>query len=241
MRRAFASVVAVLVVLVGCGDEERETVSTAKLAAAAEATHRAPSERVQVSIVLNAFARELRVTGDGVWGNRSGEGRMTLDMSGIAGIAGGPPGAASNRADVIAARGRVWIRWAPLAQRIGSGRPWVRLELDPLAQMVDGLRALEGDAEVLGKETVRGADTTRYRAAVDAKEYPELPIASDEIPVEVWVAAGSGRIHRVRARAEVALPGGPGFDVDATIELYDFGAPVGHVLPPPESETGVPP
>jgi hypothetical protein len=51
------------------------------------------------------------------------------------------------------------------------------------------------------------------------------------------VAAATGRIHRMRAKAQIALPGGPGFDLDATVELYDFGAPVGHVVPPPEDET----
>jgi hypothetical protein len=96
---------------------------------------------------------------------------------------------------------------------------------------------LKGDAEAMGKETVRGTETTRYRAAVQAKEYPGLPVAGDEIPVEVWVAAGTGRIHRMRARAQVAPRGGPGFDVDATIELHDFGAPVGHVVPPAEGDT----
>ena len=239
MRRAFVSLAAGLLVAAGCGEEERQTVPAAKLVAAAEATRGAPSERVQATVVLNAFATLLRVPGEGVFDNRSGEGRMTLDMSEIAGFAGGPGGPESDRAELIAARGHVWVRWAPLARRVGSRRPWVRLDADPLGQTVGALRGLEGDAEVLGEETVRGEDTTRYQVSVSAREYPGLPIAGDEVPVEVWVAAGTGRVVKLRARAQVALPGGPGFDVDATVELYDFGTPVGHVVLPPEGETEV--
>jgi hypothetical protein len=35
----------------------------------------------------------------------------------------------------------------------------------------------------------------------------------------VWVGDTTGRIHKLRVRAPVALPNGPGFDLDATLEL----------------------
>jgi len=231
MRAAIAAGLAVLV-LAGCGGGERETVPASRLAAAAEATRDAPSERVHVAIAVNAFATDVHVAGDGVFDNRRGDGRMTLDMSDAAGLAGAP---GAERADVIARGDAVWIRWAPFAQRLGADRPWVRFDAEPLALVTHGLRGLKGDAEVVGQETVRGTPTTRYTTKVDPRRYGNLPVGGDEVPVDVWVAGASGRVSRVRVKAPVSIPNGPGFDLDVTVELYDFGAPVGHVVPPPAS------
>jgi hypothetical protein len=274
MRRAIAGIFAALVVLTGCGRGERQTVPVGDLVAAVEQTRGAPSQRMHMDIQINAIARELHMTGTGVFDNRRREGRMTLDMSDLADVAGDKFGPEADTADQLMIGYTAWMRWPPFAAQLGTDKEWVKFDLQKIGeqqgidlqalsgaqgdptQQLDQLRAASGGVEVVGEETVRGVETTHYKASVDLKRYPKLVPAADrnrvrrsvdrlieltggqsEIPTEVWIGHQTKRVHKMRTRTQVELPNGGGFDLDQTIELYDFGAPVGHVVPPPESET----
>jgi len=118
------------------------------------------------------------------------------------------------------------------------------LTLDPGAQL-GVLRSAEGIEEV-GTERVDGAKTTRYRGTVSLREYADAlpperrararraverlveqtPGGDDAAPFEVWIDEQE-RIRRMRQRTEVpGQDGMPGGQVDITVQLRDFGAPL---------------
>jgi hypothetical protein len=98
--------------------------------------------------------------------------------------------------------------------------------------------------EKLGKEDVRGEETTHYRARVNlAKLVRQLPAGerpqgdvsgfwgASEVPVDIWID-GESRLRRLeitRPRTEENA------GLTATLELYDYGVEV-DVQPPPEDE-----
>jgi hypothetical protein len=118
------------------------------------------------------------------------------------------------------------------------------LTLDPGAQL-DVLRSAKGVEEV-GTERVGGAQTTRYRGTVHLREYADAlpperrararraverlleqtPGGDDAAPFEVWIDEQE-RIRRMKQRSKVpGQDGVPGGQVDITVELSDFGAPL---------------
>jgi hypothetical protein len=121
---------------------------------------------------------------------------------------------------------------------------------DPTSQL-DQLRAVSGDVDVLGDDTVRGAATTHYGATIDLKRYPQVAPAGDRervrksvgrlielsgsstMPTEIWVDHRSHRIVRSRFITHFKVPQGGRAEMDMTMELYDFGVRVTGTDPPP--------
>ena len=113
------------------------------------------------------------------------------------------------------------------------------------------LRAISGTIEAVGTDTVRGVETSHYRATIDVKKLVTLVPAAQRqslagfdgligksglanIPVDVWIdseqrvrsscwtPARQRRARRRRSRHR------------SEIELYDYGKPLELELPPPE-------
>jgi hypothetical protein len=106
--------------------------------------------------------------------------------------------------------------------------------------------ASEGNEE-LGKEDIRGEETTHYRARVNleelVKQVPANERPPDElmqqfggpvIPVDVWID-GESRLRKiVISRPKIAEDDFSGPVLTRTVELYDYGVEVD--VQPPEGE-----
>jgi hypothetical protein len=142
------------------------------------------------------------------------------------------------------------------AEELGAGADSLGLGAsasDP-TKMLESLRGVSGEPEVVGQEDVRGVDTTHYHATMslaDALEkVPEDQRAEVEaalqglgedddvdIPVDVWIDS-DGLPHRMTVELGDALETfAPGARATMTMELFDYGDPVDIQVPSPDEVT----
>jgi hypothetical protein len=188
---------------------------------------------------------------------------VTFDFSFLAAIARVSGNALKGRGIFY---GKVdFVTGPAIATRLDSGRRWVEVTDDQLRETgglsggisgassldptkpVDHLRAVTGDAEKLGSETVGGAQTEHYRTKVDYRRYlafvpprdrPAMTKAVDELeatfgtstfPVEAWIDS-AGTIRRAKGFVER-----PGVRLEYTVDLHAVGEPV-KIKPPPAAK-----
>jgi hypothetical protein len=217
---------------------------------------------------------------DGAFDTASGRAHVTMDLGDLLGMAGADTGAMEMVLDGTTA----YIR-SDLFSSFGDGKPWVSVSADELADGdalgggglgagVQGpesfLQFLEGagdDVETVGREQVRGVETTHVRTDVDiarliAEAAPEEAAELEEslgelgatdvigtLPVDAWID-DDGMVRRLRISFDLAgltgLAGEAGAEVPEgmaesamvlDLELYDLGEPVEIVIPDP-SEVG---
>ena len=120
---------------------------------------------------------------------------------------------------------------------------------DPTAS----LQALQGLTEVeeVGKEEVRGVETTHYRGEYDVQEAVAKAQGAAKtilqtalrgttlttVPFDAYLD-GEGRLVKMTQKVELpasAATGGSALTSQTTIELYDFGSPVTVAVPPAAS------
>jgi hypothetical protein len=124
-------------------------------------------------------------------------------------------------------------------------------------QMLDSLRGVVGEPEVVGEEDVRGVPTTHYTASMDLEEaLAQVPeeeraaaeaqleqlgdIGGAEIPIDVWIDADD-LPRRVRMDMDglfASLGIGEG-GASITMEYFDFGEPVDIDVPSPDEATPI--
>ncbi len=151
----------------------------------------------------------------------------------------------------------------PGAAALTRGKPWIEIDMsraigaigvsslptatDP-TQFVDYLRAVSSNTTKVGTETIRGVQTTHYRATIDLDRYPNLvpaaqrpsvmrsvkvletALGSHTMPLDVWIDS-----HNLVRR--IALDFGEcvsntSFRFGMTMDLYDYG---------PQSKPSIPP
>jgi hypothetical protein len=112
---------------------------------------------------------------------------------------------------------------------------------------LDLLESMGARPEVVGTETVRGTETTRYRIAGQPTNVPAEVEAlgrftarseHDSSSVELW-ADRAGRLRRLRTDFDDG-EGGPGGGGFSEFEVFDYGAPVAIVPPPLDQVTTQP-
>lgn len=208
---------------------------------------------------------------------------VNVDLSGLAGLAAAEASPAeadmfaSMFAEPVQLRsigGTAWVRWGLLAGMFGAttddgGTAWIEAGTDEAASMtgqfgVDGpesatdlLQTLaEMDATVteVGRETVRGVETTHYEIGIDleaaAANLPpqerteleaELPNGiSGRLPIDLWIG-DDGLLRRLVV--ELDDLDSMGFGADASeiasvlieFEIFDVGQPV-DIGPPPADQ-----
>jgi hypothetical protein len=140
-----------------------------------------------------------------------------------------------------------------LSSMLGD-KSWVKLDLKSLGMdssassgglsdanpgaTLDALRGA-GEVERVGTETLRGVETTHYRATIDPQkalaEAPEelrdraakgLDAIGGPLPIDVWID-GDGQARKIAMDVETSDGA-----VSTTIEYYDFGADVNIAAPP---------
>lgn len=164
----------------------------------------------------------------------------------------------------------VYLR-APFLDLLGDAGTWVSLSPEDLgvaagglglgaasydpSKILESLRGVTGEPEVVGTEEIRGVETTQYRAMLDLdKAVAGMPIdqrdlieaqldqlGATRVAVDVWVDA-DGLARRLRVDTSGML-GAPGVGEDAsavlTIELFDYGEPVDIQVPSPDEVTSL--
>lgn len=120
---------------------------------------------------------------------------------------------------------------------------------DP-SQMLQYLRGVSGEVETVDEEEVRGITTTHYRAEIDLDkaadnapkdlrdavrmsiETMKQQLGTMTIPLEVWIG-DDGYVHRMSMQMKTGEDAPQPFQMDMTMEFYDFGEPVKVEIPAP--------
>lgn len=208
---------------------------------------------------------------------------VSVDLSGLAGLAAAEasPGEAEMFASMFAEPvqvrsigGIAWVRWSLLAGMFGAmtddgGTAWIEAAADEAASMtgqfgVDGpqsptdllqtLADLDATVVEVGRETIRGVETTHYAISIDietaaaglspeerAQLEAELPGGFEgELPIDLWIG-DDGLLRRLVV--ELDDLGALGLDADAEgvasvlieFEIFDVGQPIA-IQPPPADQ-----
>lgn len=260
MTRVLKPVLAVLVLLAACGSGKSPTerVIGAPAATVAEGTARI-TQRLVLSPPAGTDATEVVITGKGAidFARQRGTMTTTVDGQSVEGVFAGT--AVYQRLPDLAAagRGREWFKLdldsvgADLGVE-GLGNLIQSQSTDPTASL-QHLRGATGPVEKIGKERIRGTDTTWYGSTVDLRKAADAaPDATAstirqfievfgirQVPVEVWVDS-EGRARRVLQKLDYSKASGKGKfppgtlpdAVEVSMEFYDFGIPVTVRIPP---------
>jgi hypothetical protein len=269
MRRV-ALLLAALLVLPGCGGGD--SVAADPVAEAATKTTEAGSSRIEFTMAMEAEGRSFTMRGDGVFDYTSPRGRMTLDLGDLSEVAGGALG--NGRLELVLDGSAYYMKFPEAMQLVG--KRWLKIDLEEVgdltgadlgalqqanqnpAQLMQFLRGASDDIEELGKEEVRGVETTHYRATVDLDEAgeqgAEIGEFSDEmreqlqaeiermrgqtgletLPVDVWLDEDK-LLRRMKMDLNFAVEGDQ-VGMDMTMDFFDFGVDV-DVAPPPADQT----
>ena len=276
MSRLAVLLVAVLAALglPACGSDSDESESAtptplATVVQAADKTSAAGSSRASFDITMTGLTPEaLSMTGEGVFDSSRRQGRMTMDMSELGAASGQDLG----EAEIVYDDFVVYMKFPFLRQVQPSLEPWVKFDIRKLgkqqgfdvsqfsqfnqndpSQALQYLRAASGNVQEIGREEVRGVETTHYGMRVDLRKVvsqaPEdqreqLRATIDQlieqsgvetVPTEVWIDDdGLARRMRLTYNNMRFAPGQVG-DMVMSMDLYDFGVEV-DVEPPPKDQ-----
>jgi hypothetical protein len=244
LRRALALFLLALP-LAACGGSS-DVTSLDPVAQAADRTTNVAGAHFQMSARIAGQGETLAFSGPGEIADHGKEMHMRLTLPASMLGAGGTGDA---KFDVVSSNNTYYLHGGPFEQ-IAPGK-WVKVKStdkafqlgqnDP-SQMLQYLRATSNVDEV-GKDTVRGVDTTHYAARLQLdrvadKVSPEAAralkqatktLGTKEIPLDVWVDA-DGLVRRMKMDWH---PNGG--TLVMALDLFDFGDV--HVDVPADSET----
>jgi hypothetical protein len=159
-----------------------------------------------------------------------------------------------------------------MVSELPAGKEWIKVDVDALAQMkgveldleqlgsfgatdplsiLDALEGVSGPLETVGREEIRGTETTHYRTTLDPAKIAaqaEAAGATEDVlgsfkdalaqanlasvPLDVWVD-DDGLLRRMEIDASMTQEGlGGETSMRLTFDLFDYGAEV-DVQPPP--------
>lgn len=243
MRRALLLLLLILP-LTACGGSD--VTSFDPLAQAADKTTNVAGAHFQMSGRVATHGQTLAFSGPGEIADHGKTLHMRMSMpASILGLSGG----GSSQFEVVSSGGYFYLR-GKVFDQLAHGK-WVRLkDTDPNfelgqndpSQMLQYLRATS-NVEEKGKATVRGVETTHYKARIQVDKVADRLSAeaaralkqmsetlhAKEIPIDVWVDA-NGLVRRVKMNWH---PSGAALIV--SLDLFDFGDV--NVVVPAISET----
>lgn len=262
-----AVVLAAVLVIIGVGGSSTPTVPSSTVADAAVATGKLRGFKIAIDghVRVPQADTEIPMKGSGVIDARGGTAQLTLTMSGLPNVPNG-----EMKLDEVLSDYVMYVRSAAFGDHLPGGKEWLKVDLRKASQQfgidpsqmssdptkaLDQLRAVSGRVERLGREKIRGVQTTHYRAKVDLRRYPALVaadrreqvrkgmerlidmIGKSEFPQEVWIDSQK-HIRRFALDFSFKVPTAPGNpEVETKIveDLYDFGTPV-HVEVPSDDD-----
>ncbi len=246
MRRALALLLLALP-LAACGGTATSDVTPLDpVAQAADKTTDVAGAHFRMSARIAGQGETLAFSGPGEIADHGKQMHMQLSLPDSMLGAGGT---GNTKLDVVSASNTYYLHGGPFEQiapgkwvKVKSTDPTFQLGQNDPSQMLQYLRATSNVDEV-GKDTVRGVDTTHYAArlqldrvadkvspdAARALKQATKTLGTKEIPLDVWVD-GDGLVRRVRMDWH---PKGGSFVM--ALDLFDFGDV--HVDVPADSET----
>jgi hypothetical protein len=271
MRRVVLTLAMVLVAA-GCGSATTGSSSTPtatapvklpNLSEAAATTRGAGSARVDMQMTTTADGHEVKMHGFGAldFGHpQKGDLRMTMSVPTVP-----VPLQMHEIVDGLV----VYMDVPLLSGSLPSAKPWIKLDMGKLgrqagvnlgsimessnndpSQALSYLTGASSNVQNLGTDTIRGVQTTHYRATVDLQRMVDRAPARDRkalrktlatlrqqlgtstFPVDVWIDS-AGRARRISEK--MSMPS-LGANMSMTEDLYDFGVKV-NVTPPPADQT----
>jgi hypothetical protein len=237
-------------------------------------TAAAKTARIELTVGISGGGSDNpgKLTADGAVDFGTGDSQLTMYFD-------GPLGSAlSDGFETRTVDGVVYMRMPSGLAGIPmtEGKPWFAidsskfggpgdsspLDLSGQADPTKALAYLEkvsSDVREVGSDSIRGTDTTHYRATLDLAKSVDVngknvpPGLRDSvkqfaglfgtIPADVWID-GDGRLRRLRIEIDFGKIlrglGAPGSQTDnavmtETLDFYDFGAPV-HIEAPPADQ-----
>ncbi len=275
---ALAALGAATALVAGCGATQSSAPPVDDLAQVADRTTDARTASFSMHAEETLGSRSFTLAATGAFDTTAERARVSVDLSGLAQALGGLGqmlGAglgdpADWKLDAIREGTQVYVSSPLLRPALPSGKSWVTgdvaelarahgLELGQLGSLGGSdpgdvlglLRATSGGLERVGTDTMRGVQTTHYRAALDPKKVARLAATKagpgaldtilaaiehaglDEIPIDVWVD-GDSLLRRLDASVS-RTGGGSSSASKLSVELFDYGVPV-VVTRPPASE-----
>jgi len=253
-------VLAVVLAAAGCGGQPFPQASSpsrpsgptpataqARLLAAVQTTNAAKTARFSLDMSMTGFGTQLGMQGGALAVTGSGVMDLTRRRFSMK-VASNDPAQKSMEVRVVG--NTVYLQsgagWT--TQAVGAASAFTPVPTSYL----DYLKGLGGTVHVVGREKVRGADTTRYVATLDfsrtaaglrspskgavVKGLLDL-IGLTKIPVTVWLD-DLGRMRKMTMTMDFSSLG-KGMNAPAdfapkmaiTLEMYDFGAPVSVEIP----------
>lgn len=256
-----------------------EPISAADLALAASTSGEVESARFSFDIetTMAGFDRPFTLAGSGAIGEAGDRVSLSMDLSSFATLFGaflgglGAPDASTLgdpdawRLDAVQDGEVSYVRFPAFGDQLPEGKSWIRaedgssvggaLELGQLSgtgptTFLELLEGVSGEVETVGTETLRGVETTHYRATLDPERVEqaqsgtgqgdlrdltdEVFPASEltEVPLDVWLDA-DGLIRKFLLDVSAARADGAGTArATMSFELWDVGEPVEIELPP---------
>jgi hypothetical protein len=272
MRRA-ALLLAAALLLPACGGGD--SLAADPVAEAAAKTTEAGSSRIESTVAMEAAGRSFTMRSEGVFDYSPLRGRMTVDLGGLGELAGGELG--SGRMEFVIDGLVHYIKLPEGSKDLRAlANKWLKIDLEKAgeksgldlgalqqanqnpSQLMQFLRGASDDVEELGREDVRGVETTHYRATVDLDEAAErgadigelseemreqlkaeiermkAQLGVETFPVDAWVDEDS-LVRRMKMDLGFTADG-EAVDMVMTIDFFDFGVDV-RVAPPPADQT----
>jgi hypothetical protein len=281
LAAALAAVAIGVAALLQGGDDGTSGVRPEAVAEAAERTARVHGLRYTMTgeTEIPQVGKSFRFTGEGVSDVRGQRGTAHMDMSQMAELAkqegqSGPMTDADTwQMDMVFDRRFFYMKF-PLASAGLGGKEWAKFDIlkvsealgiDPVlarAQQQQGdpvmslqyMRSVSDDVEQIGTETIRGVETTHYRATIDLRKYVdlvprekreeaersvdrliELSGGEETADMEVWVGKDK-LVHRLKQEQNLKLPGQNQVSRGAfTTDFVDHDAKV-RITPPDKDE-----
>jgi hypothetical protein len=247
-----------LAALSGCGSSRAVSGTIDPVAQAAEATTHADGAQLamRVSIELPAGGTPLTVAGHGDINFKDREAELFMTVQGLpSSLAQKLPSGGLTMTELLT-KSSIYVDSPVFGTKLPGGAKWVKLDLgraaanlglDPQALTSGGtdpsqyLQFLKagGSVQNLGRETVRGVATTRYRGSIDLAKVAALvpskdrlatkkaiekltsQLGTDSLPMEVWIDS-KHMVRKLQLSLSVSVSGQHvGTKIEE--ELFGFG------------------
>jgi hypothetical protein len=208
---------------------------------------------------------EMTIAFTGAFDTATGASSFTMNLGdAIAGFPGGeeiPPELEGLIGDmeVRTIGDTAYMRFPFFSSMLGVDTEWISLPAEDAgsatstfgpspgnpADLLSAFGGVDADLEEVGREQVRGVDTTHFRFKADIEammaaadedaqaQLDELGARGGELPIDFWIG-DDGLVHKFSFSVDGAAAGAEsGFEAMTMIwEMFDYGADVGIVAPP---------